>query len=349
MKKMRVALVGCGRVGTVHAEILSALEEVELVACCDIKPERAEEFSRKYGGVPVVDYRELLQRSDVDVLQLATPHHQHANITIAAAQAGKHVLTEKPMATSARDVEEMITAAREHGVTLDVILQNRWNDTSQAAKRAIESGQIGEVKAARCFVTWNRDDAYYAESDWKGRWETEGGGALINQAIHTIDLMQWLVGQKVTEVRAHCGTWAHKAIEVEDVAMGLLTFESGILGTVYANTVYAYDPPNFLEIYGTKGVIRIEGTTATIRTGNQVTIVEEGGGDAAGVDYIKSTGVGYWGFSHKRQIREFYQDLLAGRGHRIDGDVGKIPTLLVLAMYESSRQNAPVAFPDGLK
>ncbi len=349
MNKMRVALVGCGRVGTVHAEILASLDEVELVACCDVKPERAREFSQKYGGVPVTDYRELLQRTDIDAVQLATPHHQHANIAIAAAKAGKHVLTEKPMAINVSDVEEMISTAREQGVALGVILQNRYNDTSQAAKKAIESGQIGEIKAARCIVTWNRDDAYYAKSDWKGYWDKEGGGALINQAIHTIDLMQWLVGEKVTEVRAHVGTWAHKAIEVEDVAMGLLTFESGILGTVYANTIYAYDPPNFLEIYGSKGLIQIEGTRATIKTGNQVTVVEEGGSDAAGVDYIQSTGVGYWGFSHKRQIREFYQDLLAGRSHKIDGDVGKIPTLLVLAMYESSRRGEPIAFPAGLK
>lgn len=349
MDKIRAALVGCGRVGTVHGEILASLEEVELVACCDVKLERAQEFCRKYGGTPVADYRELLKRSDIDVLELATPHHQHANIAIDAAKAGKHVLTEKPMAINVSDVEEMIRTAREHGVTLGVVLQNRYNDTSQAAKKAVESGQIGEIKAARAIVTWNRDDAYYARSDWKGFWATEGGGALINQAIHTIDLLQWLVGEPVIEVAAHCATWAHKAIEVEDTAMAMLTFKNGVLGSIYANTVYAYDPPNFLEIYGSKGLIQIEGTKATIRTGNQVMVVEEGGTDAAGIDYIKSTGVGYWGFSHMRQIREFYQDLLAGRSHSIDGEVGKIPTLLVLAMYEASRRGTPISFPDGLK
>lgn len=336
MAKTKVALIGCGRVAKVHAEALVALAETELVACVDIKPERAEEFSRKYGGAAYTDYREVLELPEVDAVQVATPHYVHAEIAIAAAKAGKHILTEKPMAITVADMDMMINTAAENGVTLGVIFQNRYNDASQAVKKAIEAGKLGQLQGTRMFLTWRRTDAYYQESDWKGTWDKEGGGVLIDQAIHTIDLMQWMVGE-IDYLEARYDTRAHNIIDVDDVAEAYIKFKNGVIGCVYANCFYAYDAPIFLEIYGDKGIAQITGDTARITCGTETTIVEQSAGETPGLRY--------WGYSHKRQIRDFYRDVQAGRQPFIDGNAGRKAVEIVLAMYESSRKRAPVYFP----
>ncbi|NMB45091.1 MAG: Gfo/Idh/MocA family oxidoreductase [Firmicutes bacterium] len=336
MKKTRVALIGCGRVANVHAQALVALEETELVAVVDIKPDRAEDFSRRYGGKAYTDYREVLKLSDVDAVEIATPHHTHAEIAIAALKAGKDVLTEKPMAISVPDMEAMIQTAKDTGRTLGVIFQNRYNDASQAVKQVIEDGELGAIKGTRAVITWRRSDEYYTESDWKGTWDKEGGGVLIDQAIHTIDLMQWFVGE-VDYLEARYDTRAHDIIDVDDVAEAHIVFKNGAIGCLYASCNYSFDAPIFLEIHGEKGIAHIIGDKAIITIGNKTVTVEQ--------QADESTGLRYWGFSHKRQIRDHYRALQAGKQPFIDGRVGKTAVDMVLAMYESSRRQAPIYFP----
>ncbi|NLJ85588.1 MAG: Gfo/Idh/MocA family oxidoreductase [Firmicutes bacterium] len=336
MTKTRVALIGCGRVARVHAAALTSLDETELVAVVDIKPDRAEAFSERYGAKAYTDYKDVLNLPEVDAVQLATPHHTHAQITIDALKAGKHVLTEKPMAITVPDMEAMIKTAEESNRTLGVIFQNRYNDASQAVKQAIDSGQLGAIKGTRAVITWRRTDEYYTQSDWKGTWDKEGGGVLIDQAIHTIDLMQWLVGE-VDWLEARYDTRAHDIIDVDDVAEAHIVFENGAIGCLYASCNYSYDAPVFLEVHGEKGIAHIIGDTATITIGSKTVTVEQ--------EPDEANGLRYWGFSHKRQIKDFYRAVQAGKQPFIDGRAGKVAVDMVLAMYESSRRQTPIYFP----
>ena len=173
----------------VHFAATTTNPSAQLIAVCDIKEDRAQSASAKYGVPYYTDYEEALALGP-DIIHVCTPHHNHAEIAIAAAKRGIHILTEKPMAVTLHDADRMIRAAEDNKVTLGVIFQNRYNPSSLAIKEAVTSGALGKVLGGRLFVTWLRDDEYYSKSDWKGTWDMEGGGVLIDQAIHTMDLMQ---------------------------------------------------------------------------------------------------------------------------------------------------------------
>ena len=337
MSRARVALIGCGRVARVHATALTKLDSTELVAVVDNKPERAADFSKEYGGKAYSDYRDLLDDGDIDAFQICTPHHLHAEMTVAALKARKHVLTEKPMAITVRDADEMIATAESTGKALGVIFQNRYNDASQAIREHLDSGRLGAIKGVRAIVTWRRTDDYYRESDWKGTWDKEGGGVLIDQAIHTIDLMQWFTGE-IQSITASYDNIAHSYIKVDDVAHAYIRFRNGAEGCLYANCFYSHDAPIYLELACEKGIASILGDTATIRIGNSSLKVEQ----SSDTDV---SGKSYWGYSHLRQIDDFYDGVLNGRKPFIDGEAGKTAMDMVLAMYESSRSGQTIQFP----
>lgn len=334
-KPLGVALVGCGRISRTHANALAQIEEAELRVVVDVIPERAEKLAAEFGAEPCSDFEAVLERDDVDVVEICTPHYLHAPMAIAAAQAGKHALTEKPMAIKPQDAQEMIEAARRAGTKLGVIFQNRYNDASQAVRRCLQEGRLGEILGARAYVVWSRDDSYYAQNNWQGKWATEGGGVLINQAIHTLDLLQWLMGG-VSEVYASFATRTHKAIEVEDVIEALLVFRPDVHGLFYATTSYSHNAPVFLEIHGSRGLACIQGDTATITTGNTVqTVHQSSNGD-------NSVALDYWGSSHLRQIKDFYRSVLAGEDPVIDGAAGSAAVKLVDAIYRAGREGRAV-------
>jgi len=336
--KVRVALIGCGRVARVHAQALKRLQETELKAVVDIVEEKAKFFSETYDVKDwYTDYHKVIERDDIDAVEICLPHYLHAEVAINAMKSGKHVLTEKPMAITLEDADKMIATSEECRVTLGVIFQNRYNDASVAVKKAITSGRLGTIKGTRMMLTWYRPDSYYRESDWKGTWDKEGGGVLIDQAIHTLDLMQWLIGTGIDYIRATYDTRAHSYINVDDVAEAYIKFKPDIVGCVYANCFYPYDAPVFLEIFGTDGMAHIIGDKATIYLGNETVQVEQASNPGSGLRY--------WGSSHERQIKDFYQDLLLGRKPFIDGREGRTALAMVLSMYESSRTGKPVKFP----
>ncbi|MBE3583153.1 MAG: Gfo/Idh/MocA family oxidoreductase [Limnochordaceae bacterium] len=339
MDKVRVALIGCGRVARVHAAALARSSEATLALAVDIRPERAEAFAAQYGCQAETDWEKAINRSDIDAVEICTPHYLHAPMTIAAAEHGKHILTEKPMALRPSDADAMIRAAKEHGVTLGVIFQNRYNTASQAARQAVDSGEIGEIRGARAFLTWNRSDEYYSHSDWKGTWDKEGGGVLIDQAIHTLDLVQWLMGP-AESVTATYDTRNHDMINVDDVAEATIRFQSGATASLYANCYYPYDADVFVELVGTKGMIRVIKDVAQIKVGNETRIV-----DPVTDPDQPTLGPGYWGQSHRLQINDFYRSVREGTRPYIDGEEGKKAMELVLAMYQSARLGAPVTLP----
>ena len=338
MDQLKVAVIGCGNVSSVHLAAVVNNPRAQLVAVCDIKPERAQAAGEAYSVPYFTDYHDVLALKP-DVVHICTPHHTHAELTIAACEKGIHVLTEKPMAVSLHDADRMITAAAEHNVTLGVIFQNRYNPASLAVKQAVESGRLGKIKGARMFVTWYRPDEYYSKSDWKGTWDMEGGGVLINQAIHTMDLMQWIMGP-IDRLEGSIDNRTHDLIDVEDVAEATVFFKNGAFGSLYACNFYTYDADVMLEIHCENGIARLEKDKAVINIKDQPerVVYPEGSQEVIGKSY--------WGVSHKVQIDEFYDDVLANRPVKIDGKAGRKALEFVRAIYYSGTNGGKlVQFP----
>lgn len=339
MNQLKVAVIGCGNVSVVHLQPIVESNVATLVAVCDIKLERAKKTGDQYDVPWYTDYRDVLSLNP-DVIHICTPHNTHAEITIEAVKKGIHVLTEKPMAVSLEDADAMITAAKEYGVKLGVIFQNRYNASSQAVYEAVQSGQLGKIKGCRMFVTWDRSDEYYSHSDWKGTWDQEGGGVLIDQAIHTIDLMQWVMGD-VDYLKATIDNRNHSLIDVEDVAEATIFFKSGAIGSLYACNYYTYDADVFLEVHGEKGIARVEKDDALIRIQGQPdrVVTQEGSTPVA-------LGKSYWGVNHRTQIEQFYDAVINDSQVDIDGRAGRQALELVRAIYYSgSNGSCQVAFP----
>lgn len=217
MAKIRTALIGCGGISKVHLDALSHMDNVELVSVADVKEDRAKARAEQYGCAYTTDWTEYVSRDDIDVVHICTPHYLHAPMAIALLDSGKRVLTEKPMASEVADAEEMI---RHSDGRLAVVFQNRYNEASQFIRQSIADGRYGKLLSMRAAVNWHRTPEYYTESGWRGFYKTEGGGVLINQAIHTLDLMLYFAG-KPASVRGHVSTdLLYDTIEVEDTASG---------------------------------------------------------------------------------------------------------------------------------
>jgi predicted dehydrogenase len=258
MDKLGAAVIGCGGIAQVHLSLLHAMPDADIRAVCDILPERARAARRVYGGAVFTDYREMLARPDIDVVHICTPHYLHAPMALDALAMGKRVLCEKPIASEVKDALAMIAA--DDG-RLGVVFQNRYNPPSEMARAIIQEGVMGKLLALRGSVQWHREAPYYAESGWRGTWETEGGGVLINQAIHTIDLMLWLGGTPRSVAGAVSTDGLYDTIEVEDTAHFAVRFEDGKRGIFYATNLHVHDAPVELEMTMEKGALLIRGET----------------------------------------------------------------------------------------
>lgn len=227
MKKLRVGIIGCGRISIMHFEAAVDLEEAELVACADIKPERAEEMAQKYNIKAYTDFKEMIACEQLDAVQLCLPHYLHSEVAIYAMRQGLDVITEKPMDVDMESALRAIAVSKETGRKLGVISQCRYNDSAQLVKRAVTDGKLGRILSARSTLTWSRSDDYYSHSDWKGTWDKEGGGVVIDQAIHSIDLVRWLVDDEAESVSCSMANRKHQTVNVEDTAEGFITFKNG--------------------------------------------------------------------------------------------------------------------------
>ncbi|MGJ6981644.1 Gfo/Idh/MocA family protein [Aestuariimicrobium soli] len=297
----RAALVGVGDVSVVHLEAIASIEGAELVALVESDPERAE--SAREHGVPVFsDHLEMYREIHPDVVHVTTPHHQHAPVAIDLLDAGANVLLEKPLANSRSAADALVAAAdRAHG-KLAVCLQNRYNASSVQLKKLIDEGALGEIKGAWANVVWTRTADYYARRPWRGKLAEAGSGVLINQSIHTLDLVQWFLGG-VTEVTGD-GTTTKFAdvIEVEDTATAYIKHPSGAESTFFATLNTPVHRPVEIEVWGTDAHARIsEGLT--------VTHFDSGRTEFTPDQVSPTAGKAYWGFSHELLIRDFYSQL----------------------------------------
>lgn len=342
MKKFRVGIAGCGNIFPMHALPVSRLEKTELAAVCDVKEDRAKNAAEKFNCRYYTDYREMIDKEDLDAVHICTPHYMHAPIAIYAANAKKHVLTEKPMSITMEDAEAMIKAAKDNNVTLGVIFQNRYNPGSVLIKETLESGALGRIRSGKLIVTWDRSDEYYSHSDWKGTWDKEGGGVVIDQAIHTMDLMRWFIGSEIDYIDANIGNRAHEKIDVEDVAEGIVKYKNGVVTGFYTINYYTYDAPVEIELHCEKGIVKMVGDRASIKFYNGKELVAQNDPNET-FDY--GDGVkGYWGVNHVKQISNFYGSIEKGLTPDVSGDEAIKTQKMVCAIYESGKTGKRVNF-----
>lgn len=326
-----VGIIGCGGIAQVHLQCLAQMEGVKICAVCDEIPQRAQAAADQYGGTVYTDYKELIKQADVEVIHLCTPHDLHAPMALDVLRSGKIVLTEKPMASTVEDAQQMI---RQADGRLGVIFQNRWIGASAKAKEIITSGEMGPVCSLRGMVCWNRTPEYY-QVPWRGSWAREGGGVMINQAIHTLDLMLWLGGNPVSVRGAVSTDLLQDCIEVEDSAHFTVQLDTGVHGVFYATNANTVNAPVELEIYFEKGSLLILGDTLYKKDENGQQVIFEPARSATGEKL-------YWGLGHKPLFEDFYDCLREGRPFSVDGK-SAIKALKVLkSVYKASDERRTV-------
>lgn len=328
MDKLKIAIVGCGNVSKRHFEAANNNENSMLVAACDIVPEKADEMAEKYGIKAFYSFDEMLSETDFDVLHICTPHYLHAEMAIKAMNLGKHVFCEKPLAIHYEDALEMCECAKKNGVYLAACFQNRYNLSSAYLKDLVKSEKLGKIEAVKANVTWDRDEEYYSD-DWHGTLEKEGGGVIINQCIHTLDLIQWLVDSDVVSVDGSISQKRLKGkVETEDTADALIKFSNGVEALFYGTLCYKANSSVFLEILFEKGrAVMYDELVVCDENGNREVIALKKSKDAKN----------YWGTSHKTIIDDFYDCLINKKEFLVNGNSGSIAVKIVDELYKSAR------------
>jgi UDP-N-acetyl-2-amino-2-deoxyglucuronate dehydrogenase len=339
--KLRVAVIGCGRITAVYKEVFQKLEEmIEVVYAVDKDRKRAEQFAGCFAGCGYSDSLEELLAVRPDIVHVLTPHFLHKQHVIDSLNAGCHVLTEKPIATTLEDAAEMCEAARISGRRLGVIFQNRYIDGIREAKKLIQEGALGRITGAWSSLNWWRPPSYY-ECDWKGSWEKEGGGVVIDQAIHSIDLVRYLMGCEVRSVKGHIDQRVLTRIEVEDVADAAIVFENDAVYSFYACNYFTSNSPIEIEISAEKGSIYLKGSTVRIILNGEERVILPSA-DALG------GGRDYWGNYHYCQVRDYYQCILENKPVPFSPEDASKTLQIVLGIYEASRTNRAVEINQNL-
>ncbi|MFK7693991.1 Gfo/Idh/MocA family protein [Paenibacillus sp. HJGM_3] len=329
--KVRFAVVGCGGISFSHFKGIADAEEAELAAVCDVSPERAAEYAAKHGARAYTSYAELLAQPDVDVVCLCTPSGMHAEQTIEAARAGKHVVCEKPLAIRLEDIDRMIDACQRHNVKLATIFPRRMSPASRFVKQLLDDGRLGRLSLCSGYVKFYRDQAYYDSAGWRGTWAMDGGGAMMNQGIHTIDLLQWFAGP-VALLKGFARN-VLRDIEVEDTAVTALQFKSGALGSIEATTTAYRQPDHRIVLHGDKGTI--------VLTGDEITQLDIAGEKVAIPEFPPFQVVPD---GHGVQIRDMAQAILEGRSPIVTGEDGRHSLEIILGTYESQRSSREIYF-----
>jgi UDP-N-acetyl-2-amino-2-deoxyglucuronate dehydrogenase len=325
---VRAAVIGCGDISIVHLEAIARREGSVLVGVADTDRDRRAETAAQWGVPGFASVEELIAAVRPDVVHVCTPHDQHEPVAVAALAAGVHVLTEKPLADSPAAGAAIAAAAAVSGAKLGVCFQNRYNAPVQAAFELLASGELGAVRGAAATVLWHRLPEYYLDRPWRGTWAGGGGGLLMNQAIHTLDLLQWLLGP-VDEAAGSAATRAlADVIEVEDTAELHLRHASGATSVLYATLVHAVNSPVSIEIVTERATLTLRGDLTVDHADGRVETVRERA--AAG------GGRTYWGVSHELLIDDFHASLAAPEPFWIGADAGLATLSTISAVYDSS-------------
>lgn len=341
-------IVGCGMISNFHAKAIADVKGAKLVACFDTRSESAEKFAKANGCKAYTDLKKMLADPKVEIVTIATPSGAHMEPAVAAAKAGKHVIVEKPLEITLKKCDRMIEACEKAGVKLGAIFPSRFHDSSMKIKKAIEGGRFGKLTLGDAYVKWFRTQEYYDSGAWRGTWALDGGGALMNQAIHSVDLLTWLMGP-VVEIQANTATLAHTRIEVEDVVVATLRFANGAIGVLEATTA-AY--PGYLkrvEIHGSEGSALLE--EEDLKAWDFAKLKKEDKAIHDQMKQHKSTGggasdptaIGHHG--HTIQFRDFVDAVRKNRKPAVDGHEGRRSVEIILGVYKAAETGKSVKLP----
>lgn len=344
---MKYALIGCGRIAVNH--IKAALNnKFDIVAVCDVLPEKMELLLEKYelqndlSIARYIDYKEMLNKHpEVDLIAVATESGEHAKIALDCIDAKKNVVIEKPIAMSMSDANEIVNRAKEKGVKVSACHQNRFNVAVQKTRAALEAGRFGEMSHGSIHVRWNRDRNYYEQASWRGTW-AQDGGCLMNQCIHGIDLLRWMMGEPV-EVFAQTRQRFHNYLEAEDVGMACVKFADGSLATIEGTTnVYPKNLEECLYLFGEKGTVKIGGTST-----NDIDVWDfsDETEDDQQNKGLKEQTSNVYGNGHTALYSDMEQAILNDRDPYVDAVAGRNALEMVLAIYRSQKTGLPVKLP----
>jgi len=342
------AIIGTGMISRFHARAIADVRGAKLVGCYNRTFKGAQKFAEEEGCTAYPALDQLLANDAVDAVAIATASGAHQEPAVAAARAGKHVIIEKPLEITLKRCDRIIRECEKQGVQLATIFPSRFHDSSLKMKQAVDQGRFGQLTLGDAYVKWYRSQEYYDSGAWRGTWELDGGGALMNQAIHTVDLLSWLMGP-IAEIQAQTATLAHKRIEVEDVATATLRFENGALGVIEASTA-AY--PGYLkriELHGSHGTAVLEeediktwdfakktrGDAAILKAMQQN---KSGGGGAA-----DPAAIGH--HAHAMQFKNFVKAIKTNSMPAIDGHEGRKAVEIILAIYKAAQTGKTVKLP----
>ena len=344
---MRYALIGCGRIAVNH--IKAALNNhLEICAVCDVTPEAMEALLAKYGLEKdgsihrYTDFRELLAAEKPVLVSIATESGVHAEIALACIDAGVNVIIEKPMAMSMADAEEIIRRSEERGVKVSACHQNRFNVAVQETRKALEAGRFGRLSHGSVHVRWNRNRNYYDQAPWRGTW-AQDGGCLMNQCIHGVDLLRWMMGDEVEEVYGVTRQQFHDYLEAEDVGMAVVKFKNGAVGTIEGTTnVYPKNLEETLYLFGETGTVKLGGTST-----NNIDVwdfSDEGEADGKNRGLQESTSNVY-GNGHTSLFADMIASIEGDRKPYVDAVAGRNALEMILAIYSSQKTGKPVKLP----
>lgn len=342
---MKYALIGCGRIAVNHIKA-ARNNGLEIVGLCDICEENIVKLREKIGFDDLTphyqDYRKMIEEVQPDFVSIATESGSHAMIALDCIERGVHVIIEKPMTMSIADADEIIRKSVKKNVKVGVCHQNRFNIAVQETRRAIESGRIGKLSHGSIHVRWNRDQDYYEQAAWRGTWKQDGG-TLMNQCIHGIDLLRWMLGDEVDEVYGVVRRQFHDYLEAEDVGMAVVKFKNGAIGTIEGTAnVYPRNLEETLYIFGENGTIKLGGkATNTI----DVWDFKEADKEDEKNRGLEEVANNVYGNGHTSLFRDFIEAVQEDRKPYVDAIAGKNALEMVLAIYKSAKEGKPVKLP----
>lgn len=356
---LRTALVGVGKVTDMHARALVNLKESQFTAVCGRSRDKTENYAARYGIRAYTDVAEMVSRENIDVVIICTPHPHHREPTLAALAAGAHVLVEKPLASSLEDCDAMLGASRLHGRQIGVVSQRRWYPPALRVREAIEAGQIGKPVFGTVNMLGWRDEAYYQSDPWRGTWKGEGGGVLVNQAPHQLDLLHWFLG----EVDELFGWWSnlnHPYLEVEDTANAILKFRNGAVANIIVSNSQKPGIYGKVHVHGENGAsVGVQTDGGAMFVAGMSNILEPPVNDLWTVPGEEEK-LQHWvlqdrdffhgltnpmDYFHERNIEDFLQAILEGRKPLVTGEDGRVTVEIFTAIYRSARDGKPVKWP----
>jgi len=340
----KAAIIGCGTIGKLHAKAYRDAKEIQLAAVVDEAEDRAAALGGEFGVPSYTRMEEVLARADIDFIDICTPSGMHADAAVAAAKAGKHCLCEKPLDITPQRCDKMIAAFEKSRTTLGGVFQHRFADDVRQTKTAIDDGRVGRITLATCSTPWWRTQEYYDSGAWRGTWKFDGGGALMNQSIHAIDLLVWLAGP-IKTVTARTALLAHDRIKVEDVAVAVCEFESGALGVIQGTTA-AYPGWGVRhEIMGTDGMAYLVNDEIELWK-----LRDEEGAEKPAAAASKNAGAAgdpkaLAGILFTRNFDDIARAARAGTAPCVSGPEAKKSVEVICAIYQSARTGKPVTLP----